>query len=152
LRFFPFHSWRGHGCETGEVAAEKADLLAEGLRGVLDPVEIRMSSPSKCVELRVRVFDARSWRTRSPLQSPRRAVARLRRCSRFPSGLNSIWVRCPVAATRKVALARRLRLEWVSAPVDLLDVCPPPPCFCCLERGHVMARCPGPDRRNLCYR
>lgn len=40
-----------------QTATEKPDFLAEGLRGVLDPNEVRVSRLSRRAELRVRDFD-----------------------------------------------------------------------------------------------
>ncbi|KAM3968999.1 uncharacterized protein ACR2FA_003037 [Aphomia sociella] len=71
---------------------------------------------------------------------------------RAPSGAGTVWVRCPVAAAKKLAAAGRVGVGWVSARVRLL---PPRPmqCFRCHMRGHVAAKCTAEvDLSGTCFR
>lgn len=141
----------------GRESGEKADALANKLREVMDPALVRISRPTKCAEMRISGLD-------DSVVSPEvvEAVAREGGCAvedikagevaLGPSGLGTVWLRCPVAAAKKVAQAGRLRVGWVSAQVNLLDT-RPTRCFRCLEVGHVRTACKSEvDRSRLCYR
>ncbi|XP_075988608.1 uncharacterized protein LOC142984736 [Anticarsia gemmatalis] len=90
------------------------------------------------------------------------AVARAGGCSvqavscgkvqRDPRGLGTAWIRCPVAAAKKVAEAGRLLVGWVSARVKVAE---PKPirCYKCLCTGHTRAKCISEvDRSDVCFR
>ena len=133
------------------------DVLAAKLREVLNPEDVRVSSPMKTAELRVDGLDDST--------TPAEVVAAVARCGGCPlgdvrtgemrvdaSGLGAIWVRCPVAAANKVADAGRLLVGWVAARVKRLQ---PKAlrCYRCLDIGHVRARCTAEiDRSDQCYR
>ncbi|XP_025163575.1 uncharacterized protein LOC112590637 [Harpegnathos saltator] len=69
-----------------------------------------------------------------------------------PSGYRSLWMRCPLAAAKKVAEKGTLSLGWTQVKVELLES-RPLQCYRCLERGHVQQNCSNKvDRRNICYR
>lgn len=146
------HCFRDEG---GDEASAKADALAAKFRGVWGESGVRVARSSKRVELRVRGFDESIF----PCEIVQ-AVAELGGCPaedirleeiRGPQfGLRSVWVQCPVVAGGKIAVAGKVRLGWVTAPVD--GTAGPMRCHCCLEREHVLTRCPGPDRSGRCYR
>ncbi|EFN76595.1 Gag-Pol polyprotein, partial [Harpegnathos saltator] len=70
----------------------------------------------------------------------------------MPSGSRSLWMRCPLAAARKVAERGTLSIGWTQVKVEWLDV-RPLQCYKCLERGHVQQTCDSKaDRRQNCYR
>lgn len=113
----------------GDAAADKADMLAEGLQGILEDLdsrEVRVIRLSYCAELRVQSFD------NSVL--PREVafvVAKLRVCndrdvrvSKIRSSsrdLDSVCVRYSVVVTRRIAKKGKFRLGWVVALMDLFD-------------------------------
>lgn len=141
----------------GAESGDKADALANKLAEVIDPAVARISRPIKCAELRISGLDESIL----PLEVVA-AVARVGSCQeahirsgeviRGPSGMGTVWLRCPVPAAKKVVEAGRLLVGWVSAQVKLLDA-RPLRCFRCLEVGHVRAKCRAEvDRSLLCYR
>lgn len=140
----------------GAMSGEKADSLAAELRKVLNTEDVRIARPNKYAALRISELDESI--TASEVAT---AVAEVGGClpeevktgvMRFsPSGLGSLWVRCPVAVAKKVAVSRLL-VGWVSARVDLLEP-KPARCYRCMELGHVKSRCPSEiDRSDICYR
>ncbi|XP_047534985.1 uncharacterized protein LOC125069508 [Vanessa atalanta] len=142
----------------GTVDAEKsADALAAKLRDVLSPDEVQIHRPTKCVE--IRVVDLDDSVTAEEVVA---AVAKDGGCSegairpgvvvRSANGCRSLWLSCPVAAAKKVLVAGRVRVGWISARVLLLE---PRPlrCYRCQEGGHMGAACDrGVDRSRLCFR
>jgi electron transfer flavoprotein alpha subunit len=142
----------------GTASGEKADSLAKELAEKLGQ-DVRISRPVMSAELRLTQLDD-SVSTGEVVA----AVAKAGGCEESHikageirqdvSGLGSIWLRCPVAAAKKVVEADRGRLQvgWVRATVKLLDK-RPMRCFKCLEKGHVRAQCASEvDRSNVCYR
>nr|XP_033328507.1 uncharacterized protein LOC117221568 [Megalopta genalis] len=90
------------------------------------------------------------------------AVARVGGCSEgdihtgeirsSPSGLGTLWVRCPAAAARRVAVAGRITVGWTQAAVEALSA-RPLQCYRCLGVGHTRQRCTAAeDRSDCCYR
>lgn len=67
---------------------------------------------------------------------------------RMFSGLNSVWVKCPLAAAIKVATEGRVRMGWTSARVRLLEA-RPVQCFKCWRFGHVRNICKYSEDRKL---
>ncbi|XP_026744842.1 uncharacterized protein LOC113506196 [Trichoplusia ni] len=138
-------------------SAEKADALAAKMREVLNPEDVRVSRPVKTAEVRITGLD--------DSVTPEEVVAAVARSGECPpdrvragdirtdaTGLGAVWVRCPVASAKKIALAGEVKVGWVAARVKLLQ-----PralrCFRCLEKGHVRAKCTSAaDRSGLCYR
>ncbi|XP_026746968.1 uncharacterized protein LOC113508211 [Trichoplusia ni] len=138
-------------------SAEKADALAAKMREVLNPEDVRVSRPVKTAEVRITGLD--------DSVTPEEVVAAVARSGECPpdrvragdirtdaTGLGAVWVRCPVASAKKIALAGEVQVGWVAARVKLLQ-----PralrCFRCLEKGHVRAKCTSAaDRSDLCYR
>nr|XP_034839930.1 uncharacterized protein LOC117996029 [Maniola hyperantus] len=141
----------------GASQGEKADALAHKIREVIGEEFVRVSRPTKCVDIRVSGLDDSV--TSSDVVT---AVARTGGCSadqvragevvRNFSGLGTVWLRCPVMAAKKVVEGGKLLVGWVSARVNLLDE-RPQRCYRCLERGHLRAQCiAGTDRSDTCYR
>nr|XP_037877550.1 uncharacterized protein LOC119631126 [Bombyx mori] len=142
---------------TTSGSAEKADALAAKMREVLSPEDVRVSRPMKTAEVRIAGLD--------DSVTSEEVVAAVARSGECPSdkvragdirtdatGLGVVWVRCPVASAKKIALSGRLLVGWVAARVKLLQ-----PralrCFRCLDKGHVRAKCTAEvDRSDLCYR
>ncbi|XP_049871993.1 uncharacterized protein LOC126380845 [Pectinophora gossypiella] len=142
---------------TGSTSNEKADSLAQKLREVLDEDVVRVNRPIRSAEMRISGLDDSV--TAEDLVA---AVARAGQCAadqvkpgeirRDKTGLGSVWLRCPVAAAKKVSEGGRLLVGWVAAQVKLLET-RPMRCYRCLETGHVRATCDVEvDRSNLCYR
>ncbi|KOC58580.1 hypothetical protein WH47_09096, partial [Habropoda laboriosa] len=141
---------------SGPGREEKAEALAVRLREVLQD-KARVAHPSKNGELRVSGLD-------DSVQPDEvaAAVAEVGGCPvagvrtggirSSPNGLGTLWVRCPLAAARKLAAAGRLRVGWVSARVEALKA-RPLQCYRCLEVGHTQHRCTADvDRGRRCYR
>ena len=143
---------------SGPDCAAKADVLAAKMREVLaaDFPGVRIVRPVKMGE--VRVMDLDDSVTPPDVVA---AVAGAGGCEqddvktgvirRSYSGLNTVWVRCPLSAVRKLAVAKRIPVGWVSARVEVLAA-RPLQCFRCLELGHVCGKCTtGADRSACCY-
>ena len=140
----------------GPENVAKADNLATKLREALSDLAVQVSRPVKSGE--VRVMDLDEAVTQAEVAA---AVAAAGECSpndvragelrRSRSGLQSAWVRCPLAAVRKLQEAKRIAVGWASARVEVLEA-RPMRCFRCLEPGHVGRQCPGGvDRSDCCF-
>ncbi|XP_059046159.1 uncharacterized protein LOC131841829 [Achroia grisella] len=104
------------GTNTGEAA----DALAARIEEVLSEDVVRVSRPVKSAELRIGDLDDSTlvadvivavMREGGCLESSVK-TGEIRRNSQ---GTGSVWVRCPVAAAKKLAEAGRLRIGWVMA-------------------------------------
>ncbi|XP_063632468.1 uncharacterized protein LOC134803598 [Cydia splendana] len=141
----------------GAASGPKADKLAEKLSQLFSPEEVRVSRPTKCVELRVSGLDDSVTSediAAAIVQAGDCAIQEVKvgDIKSDPWSLGSVWVRCPIAAAKKVAGKGRLLVGWVSAHVKLLEA-RAQRCYRCLEPGHVRAKCPSDiDRSQLCYR
>ncbi|XP_059056503.1 uncharacterized protein LOC131850320 [Achroia grisella] len=140
------------GTHTGEAA----DALAAKIEEVL-PEDVRVSRPVKSAELRIGDLDdsvmvadvvvAVMREGGCPESSVKTGEIR-----RNTQGTGSVWVRCPVAAARKLAEAGRLKIGWVMARVQSLDP-RPQRCYRCLLTGHVGVRCTAAeDSSGICFR
>ncbi|XP_063530057.1 uncharacterized protein LOC134741232 [Cydia strobilella] len=138
------------------TSGDKADSLAAKLRETLNEADVRIARPVKCAEMRITGLDDSV--SEEELAA---AVAKgggcaldavnVGRISRTPTGLGTAWVRCPVAAAKKVAEGRLL-VGWASANVKLLES-RPLRCYRCLVPGHVRKGCTSEiDRSDQCYR
>lgn len=141
----------------GSTSGPIADALAEKLRASLDTEVVRISRPTKSVDMRIVGLDdsvtveevvAAVARTGNcPIESVKSGAIRP-----GPAGLGTAIITCPVAAANKIMEARRILVGWVSAQVKLLD---PRPlrCYRCLTGKHVGAKCTaGVDRSDSCFR
>ncbi|KAL0859363.1 hypothetical protein ABMA27_011155 [Loxostege sticticalis] len=140
----------------GATSTDKADSLAARLKQIFAEGDVKVSRPTKCSELRVSGLD-----DAVTAEEIAAAVAKLGDCPveqvkvgtprSDHTGLFASWVRCPVAAAKKV-VEGRLLVGWVAARVKLLPS-REMRCFRCLEAGHVQAVCPVEvDRSRQCYR
>ncbi|XP_059047203.1 uncharacterized protein LOC131842652 [Achroia grisella] len=140
------------GTHTGEAA----DALAAKIEEVL-PEDVRVSRPVKSAELRIGDLDdsvmvadvvvAVMREGGCPESSVKTGEIR-----RNTQGTGSVWVRCPVAAAKKLAEAGRLKIGWVMARVQSLDP-RPQRCYRCLLTGHVGVRCTAAeDSSGICFR
>ncbi|XP_059061645.1 uncharacterized protein LOC131854540 [Achroia grisella] len=141
----------------GSQSGDKADALAQKLREVLGENPVQVSRPTKTAEMRIMGLD-----DSVTTQDIAEAVARDGECvpdevkageiRLNPSGLGTCWVRAPILVVKKITTAARIKVGWVSAPVELLRQ-RPLRCFKCLQTGHVRMRCPHEgDRSGLCFR
>lgn len=145
----------------GAASAENADRLAEKLKTVLaeslGAEMVTLFRPTKSCELRITGLDDAA--TKAEIAS---AVATKGNCPvdqvkvgevrRTAYGARTAWVRCPVAAGKKVAIERNLLLGWLAVQVHLLQP-QGKRCFRCLQPGHIKQRChSGIDRSDLCFR
>ncbi|XP_059062826.1 uncharacterized protein LOC131855568 [Achroia grisella] len=140
----------------GKDTGDKADALAAKIEEVL-PEDVRVSRPVKTAELRlvdlddsVSVADVVVAIMRDG--ECRESSVKTGEIRRNPQGTGSIWVRCPVAAAKKLAEAGRLKIGWMMARVQSLDP-RPQRCYRCLLTGHVGIRCTaGEDCSGICFR
>ncbi|CAH2228329.1 jg7360, partial [Pararge aegeria aegeria] len=141
----------------GASSAEKADSLARKLREVLGDEVVRVSRPTKSVDLRITGLDdsVTSAEVIAAVATVGGCPVEQVRSGEVVSGydgLGAVLVHCPVAAAKKVVAGGRLLVGWVSAQVKLLDA-RPLMCYRCLAPGHMGAQCKaGVDRSGLCYR
>ncbi|XP_063620671.1 uncharacterized protein LOC134793075 [Cydia splendana] len=124
----------------GAASGPKADKLAEKLSQLFSPEEVRVSRPTKCVELRVSGLDDSVTSediAAAIVQAGDCAIQEVKvgDIKSDPWSLGSVWVRCPIAAAKKVAGKGRLLVGWVSAHVKLLEA-RAQRCYRCLEPGH----------------
>ncbi|XP_063623084.1 uncharacterized protein LOC134795183 [Cydia splendana] len=138
------------------TSGDKADSLAAKLRETLNEADVRIARPVKCAEMRISGLDdsvAEEELAAAVAKAGGCALEAVNvgRISRTPTGLGTAWVRCPVAAAKKVAEGRLL-VGWASANVQLLES-RPLRCYRCLVPGHVRKGCTSEiDRSDQCYR
>ncbi|XP_048479019.1 uncharacterized protein LOC125488950 [Plutella xylostella] len=141
---------------SGAECSKHAEDLAAKMREALADMPVHIARPFKTGEVRVMDLDEAI----SPVQLAA-AIANAGECQaadikvgeirQARSGLNSAWVWCPLSAVRKLAAAKRIRVGWASARVEVLAA-RPMQCYRCLETGHVRRQCPNSvDRSDRCY-
>ncbi|XP_045505573.1 uncharacterized protein LOC123701985 [Colias croceus] len=141
----------------GVANEEKADLLANKFKDVLNETEVRITRPMKCAELRISGLD-----DSTSSEEVTAAIVKTASCPpemikigsirRGRSGTGTVWVRCPIAVAKKLSSEGKLLIGWVSARVQLLER-RKRRCFKCLEVGHVREHCKSEvDRGAQCYR
>ncbi|TGZ47951.1 hypothetical protein DBV15_12204 [Temnothorax longispinosus] len=68
------------------------------------------------------------------------------------NGLNTAWIKCPLAAHYVIQKDKKLQVGWFMVRVQALES-RLLQCFKCLEGGHVRAQCTNAvDRSSQCYR
>ncbi|XP_052758234.1 uncharacterized protein LOC128202329 [Galleria mellonella] len=141
----------------GADGAEKADVLASKLREFIPENMAKISRPVKSAEMRISGLDdsvtseevAAAVAREGGCQVDQVRVGEVRRTR---SGVGTCWVKAPLQVVKKMTVAGRVRIGWVSAKAELLRQ-RPLRCFRCLEEGHVRASCSHEqDRSGLCYR
>lgn len=140
----------------GDKGVAEADALAAKLRSVLAEEEgVRVTKPIKTSDMRIADLDESVI-----LQDVATAIAGCGECDPLaikvgpirsaPKGLGTAWARAPVNVANKVAQAGKIRVDWITTRVVLLEV-RSLQCYRCLERGHVRATCKNAvDRSGLC--
>lgn len=140
---------------SGATSAEKANILAGKIRETLGDDMVRVSRPEKCVEMRITGLDDATTKDevlKAVSESGGCAIDAIRAGDvTFTSGRQgTIWLRCPIAAAKKVA-EKKLLVGWVSVQVKILEA-KPLRCYRCLEPGHVGIKCTSEvDRSRLCF-
>lgn len=141
---------------SGTDCSSKADALASKMREVLTDTDAIIARPTKCGEIRIKDLDESITPT-----DVAAAVAEAGCCSvteikvgtirLAPLRMGTVWVRCPISAVRRIAVAKRICLGWTAAKVEVLAP-RPLQCYKCLELGHVRNQCPNEeDRSSRCY-
>lgn len=141
----------------GPDAEIKADRLTKGLRELPGAAGVAVSRPVKRLDIRLTGLE-----TGITPEEVVSAVAAAGGCSTdkirpgaigsSPTGMGSLWMRCPAAVAIKVAKTGGVRAGWAWAPAELLQS-RPERCYRCLELGHLRAQCASPvDRSARCYR
>ncbi|KAJ0172433.1 hypothetical protein K1T71_012406 [Dendrolimus kikuchii] len=142
----------------GANSAPQADALAEQLRTVLYPEDVRVSRPEKTVCLRISGLDDHTHE-----EDVAAAIARTTGCSLGSiktskvrpgiDGMGQTVVACPVAAAKQLlSSGTKLLVGWASATVKALPH-RAQRCYRCHEVGHVAAVCTSEvDRSGMCYR
>jgi len=68
------------------------------------------------------------------------------------NGLCVAWLQCPLDAAYKLSEAKKVKIGWASARVEILEA-RPLQCYRCLAPSHPYQRCPSEkDRSNCCFR
>ncbi|KAL0860126.1 hypothetical protein ABMA27_010433 [Loxostege sticticalis] len=140
----------------GATSGDKADALAAKLKEVLPEELVRISRPTKTVDVRLSGLDDSVTK-----EEVAEAVSRVGGCAAASikvgeireswAGNGTVVVKVPVAAAKKVAQGRLL-VGWVSCRVQVLET-KPMRCYRCMESGHVRQQCPNEtDRSEMCYR
>ncbi|KAL0818014.1 hypothetical protein ABMA28_008556 [Loxostege sticticalis] len=140
----------------GATSGDKADALAAKLKEVLPEELVRVSRPTKTVDVRLSGLDDSVTK-----DEVAEAVSRVGGCAADSvrvgeireswAGNGTVVVKVPVAAAKKVSQGRLL-VGWVSCRVQVLET-KPMRCYRCMESGHVRQQCPNEtDRSEMCYR
>jgi hypothetical protein len=108
--------------DPGDKDREKASTLATRPAQILDPATVKVADPTRMAELRVAGFDV--FVDKEELRDALALAAgcgsaeiQVREIGTSRSGLNSAWVRCPLAGAHKLSQARRIALGWSTARV-----------------------------------
>ncbi|XP_018360473.1 PREDICTED: uncharacterized protein LOC108759497 [Trachymyrmex cornetzi] len=68
------------------------------------------------------------------------------------NGLGMAWLKCPIAAAKRLANCKRILIDWTMVRVELLPE-RTLQCHRCLETGHIRNQCRNEiDRSMACYR
>lgn len=140
----------------GSQSSDKADRLAEKLRGVLSEVA-NVARPVKSVQLHVTGLDDAATKEKVAA-----AVAKVGGCDVLQvkageircsyGGTGSSLVSCPIPAAKVLLAQGRLLVGWSSVRVVALAA-RPMRCFKCMGLGHTRPQCPSSaDRGDLCFR
>ncbi|XP_015440399.1 PREDICTED: uncharacterized protein LOC107195129 [Dufourea novaeangliae] len=140
----------------GPESSAKADALAVRLAELFRGTDVRVTRPAKTAEMWLAGLDESVT-----AEAVAAAVARVSGCTvaevrpgeirRNASGLGTVWLRCPLAASRRLTTAGRVTIGWSSARVEPLEA-RPLRCLRCLEPGHVRAKCSrDADRAGRCF-
>ncbi|XP_070526365.1 uncharacterized protein [Cardiocondyla obscurior] len=143
---------------TGDNNKEKAQRLAKEMSTVLkDKPQVRINCPIKVTSLRIRDLDDATTSediitaVEKSTGSNRNkfTVGKLRLSY---NGLYTAVIKCPLAEARKLVEQKTLRINWLSARIEVLPE-RPLQCFRCLQKGHVREKCTAPtDRSQCCFR
>ncbi|XP_076764967.1 uncharacterized protein LOC143431873 [Xylocopa sonorina] len=142
---------------TGESNEAKAAILAEKLRAALSEDGVTISTPTKKGEVRLHGIEDSISK-----DEVLRNLATIGECAetdiktgplrRTYTGLNTVWVQCPIAAARKIAEKGKITIGWTTVKVQILNT-RKEACYKCWGSGHVAQTCTAlEDRSELCYR
>ncbi|KAL0822152.1 hypothetical protein ABMA28_004284 [Loxostege sticticalis] len=140
----------------GATSGDKADAFAAKLRDVLPAEIVRVTRPTKTVDIRLSGLDDSVTK-----EEVAAAVSKVGGCTaehvkvgvirQSWSGSGTVVVKVPVTVAQKLTKGRLL-VGWVSCRVQVLET-KPLRCYRCMEGGHVKEQCPcETDRSELCYR
>ncbi|KAL0831513.1 hypothetical protein ABMA28_002307 [Loxostege sticticalis] len=140
----------------GATSGDKADAFASKLRDILPAEFVRVTRPTKTVDIRLSGLDDSVTKEKVAA-----AVSKSGGCAadhvkvgfirQSWSGSGTVVVKVPVTAAKKLSKGRLL-VGWVSCRVQVLET-KPLRCYRCMEGGHVREQCPcETDRSELCYR
>lgn len=140
----------------GSQNNEKADRLAEKLRGVLSEVA-NIARPVKLTDVRVSGLDDTATK-----EGVAAAVAKATGCTLGLvrageirpgfGGTGSTIVSCPIATAKVLSQKGTLLIGWSSVRVVALEA-RPMRCFRCMGLGHTRPQCTASaDRGDLCFR
>ncbi|EFN81124.1 hypothetical protein EAI_05960, partial [Harpegnathos saltator] len=143
-----------------EIAGEDRNAQADGLAKKLSEIltdKANVTRPQKMGEIRIRGLEVSTSEEEAAQRVAQVGGCRVAEVQTgvirtTPSGYRSLWMRCPLAAAKKVAEKGTMSLGWTQVKAELLET-RPLQCYRCLERGHVQQNCSNNvDRRNICYR
>ncbi|KYN22494.1 hypothetical protein ALC57_05105 [Trachymyrmex cornetzi] len=142
----------------GTEGAKKADKLAEKLKEALgNEQNVLISHPEKTADIRFK--DIEDSTTKDDIIAaiskkggcPKEAI-KLGDIIPANNGLGTAWLKCPVAAAKKVTNDRKIRIGWTVVRTELLPE-RPVQCYRYLETGHVRNQCRNEkDRTMASYR
>ncbi|GAB1867733.1 CCHC-type domain-containing protein [Camponotus japonicus] len=142
---------------SGEDGHRLADELAAKLREAASKMPgVGVRRPLKRAELRLQGLDDSITREEvigaiTGLMDCRAEDLTVGEIRFLPYRLGSVWLRCPVAVSNKLVEAGDFRIGWTRVVVKPLKA-RRMRCFRCLEVGHGMMGCKGPDRSGRCHR
>ncbi|CAH2098001.1 unnamed protein product [Euphydryas editha] len=140
----------------GSEKHEKADRLAESLRGVLSEVA-NVVRPVKSVEIRISELDETATKegvAAAVAKATGVDVGLVKAGGIRPGygGTGSVIVSCPISAAKALREKGRILIGWSSARVVALGA-RPMRCYRCMGLGHTRPQCPASvDRGDLCFR
>nr|XP_012145702.1 PREDICTED: uncharacterized protein LOC100883183 [Megachile rotundata] len=140
----------------GEESRRKATELADKLQRTFTDGQVRVACPVKTGELRLVGLDesitpkdvAEALAKSGECQASDMKVGEIRQIA---NGMGTLWARYPLTALQKIEAARRVRVGWSSARIEILEA-RSLRCFRCLHKGHTARKCTEKeDRSGRCY-
>ncbi|XP_017875202.1 uncharacterized protein LOC108622056 [Ceratina calcarata] len=130
--------------------------LAQKIRGLFNPNDIRVSCPIKYKEILLTSLDC-SVSQQEVTDALKTICGKnenfiLGPIRQNPRGSATLWCKCDEAAVFKLVSRRSVQIGWSVANVHLLDP-GPAQCFKCWAYGHVRGNCPSSiDMTGWCHK
>jgi len=141
---------------AGPEGALKADSLASRLREVIGS-NASVSRPVVKADVKISGFDDSVIKDElitiiTEIGSCLASDVRIGQFRPMRTGLNMVWVQCPLSAAIKLSRKAKINVGWSVARVEMMRS-RPVQCFKCWHFGHVRNTCNSPmDRTGYCFK